>query len=105
MEVIKLQFLLESIRRANKESQENMAKLIGVDVRTYQNKEKGITQFKQNEMFIIARYFNKKIEEIFLPTNFGKQEACSMDFDDKKERNNEKEKRRNSNKEICCKSN
>lgn len=84
MEVIKLQFLLESIRRANKESQENMAKLIGVDVRTYQNKEKGITQFKQNEMFIIARYFNKKIDEIFLPTNFGKQEACSMDFDDKK---------------------
>lgn len=60
-----MQVLLESIRRANKESQESIAKLIGVDVRTYQNKEKGITQFKQNEMFLIAKHFNKKIDEIF----------------------------------------
>ena len=78
-----MQFLLESIRRANKESQENMAKLIGVDVRTYQNKEKGVTQFKQNEMFIIARHFNKKIDEIFLPTNFEKQEVYSSTSDNK----------------------
>jgi len=39
--------------------------LICVDVRTYQNKENGITQFKQGEMFIIARHYNKPIEEIF----------------------------------------
>lgn len=83
MEVIQVQFLLESIRRANKESQENMAKLINVDVRTYQNKEKGVTQFKQNEMFIIARHFNKKIDEIFLPTNFEKQEVYSNTSDNK----------------------
>lgn len=49
---------LESIRRAAGESQKSVAKLIGVDVRTYQNKEKGITQFKQGEMFIIARHYN-----------------------------------------------
>lgn len=70
-----MQFLLEAIRRSKKESQEDIAKLIGVDVRTYQNKEKGITQFKQNEMFLIAQHFNKKIDEIFLPTNFEKQEV------------------------------
>lgn len=70
-----MQILLEATRRANKVSQETIAKLIGVDVRTYQNKEKGITQFKQNEMFAIAKYFNKKIDEIFLPTNFEKREV------------------------------
>lgn len=66
---------LESIRRAAGESQKSVAKLIGVDVRTYQNKEKGITQFKQGEMFIIARHYNKPIDEIFLPVNFENHEA------------------------------
>lgn len=62
-----MQEKLEFIRRGNKETQEALAKLIGVDTRTYQNKEKGITQFKQNEMFIIAKHFNKRIDEIFCP--------------------------------------
>ena len=60
-----MQEKLEYIRRGNKETQEAIAKLIGVDTRTYQNKEKGITQFKQNEMFIIAKHFNKRIDEFF----------------------------------------
>ena len=70
-----MQYLLDSIRRANRITQEDMAELINVDVRTYQNKEKGVTQFKQNEMFVIAQFFNKKIDEIFLPTNFEKHEV------------------------------
>lgn len=70
-----MQYLLEEERLRKKISQENMAKLINVDVRTYQNKEKGITQFKGDEMFTIARFFNKKIDEIFLPTNFMKREV------------------------------
>ena len=70
---------LESIRRAAGESQKSVAKLIGVDVRTYQNKEKGITQFKQGEMFIIARHYNKPIDEIFLPVNFEKYEVKERD--------------------------
>lgn len=70
---------LESIRRAAGESQKSVAKLIGVDVRTYQNKEKGITQFKQGEMFIIARHYNKPIDEIFLPVNFEKCEVKERD--------------------------
>lgn len=68
---------LEKIRRAAKESQKFVAELIGVDVRTYQNKEKGVTQFKQSEMFIIARHYNKPIDEIFLPTNFEKHEVLA----------------------------
>lgn len=70
-----MQYLLDSIRRSKKITQEDMAKLLNIDVRTYQNKEKGVTQFKQNEMFIIAKFFNKKIDEIFLPTNFENREV------------------------------
>lgn len=69
-----MQTLLIKIRRGNLETQEDIAKLIGVDVRTYQNKENGTTQFKQNEMFLIARHYEKRIDEIFLPTNFEKHE-------------------------------
>lgn len=70
-----MQYLLDSIRRSKKITQEDMAKLLNIDVRTYQNKEKGVTQFKQNEMFIIAKFFNKKIDEILLPTNFENHEV------------------------------
>lgn len=70
-----MQYLLDSIRRSKKITQEDMAKLLNIDVRTYQNKEKGVTQFKQNEMFITAKFFNKKIDEIFLPTNFENREV------------------------------
>lgn len=70
-----MQYLLDSIRRSKKITQEDMAKLLNIDVRTYQNKEKGVTQFKQNEMFIIAKFFNKKIDEIFLPINFENHEV------------------------------
>jgi len=70
-----MQYLLESVRRSKKESQEVLARLINVDVRTYQNKERGITQFKQNEMFIIARHYNRKVDELFLPTNFENHEV------------------------------
>lgn len=70
-----MQILLIKIRKANLETQSDMAKLINVDLRTYQNKEMRISQFKQNEMFIIAKHFNKPIDEIFLPTNFVNQEV------------------------------
>lgn len=44
---------------------EEMAMLIGVDVRTYANKECGVTQFKATEMFLIACKLKKGIEDIF----------------------------------------
>lgn len=65
-----MQHLLVKERRMNGETQLDVANLIGVRLRTYQNKECGISQFKQNEMFLIAQHYNKKIDEIFLPTNF-----------------------------------
>ncbi len=72
-----MQLLLIKIRKASFETQSDMGKLINVDLRTYQNKEMGISQFKQNEMFIIAKHFNKLIDENVLPTNFANQEVLS----------------------------
>ncbi len=76
-EVRVMQLLLIKIRKASFETQSDMGKLINVDLRTYQNKEMGISQFKQNEMFIIAKHFNKLIDENVLPTNFANQEVLS----------------------------
>lgn len=61
---------LVALRRYNGFTQNDMAKLLGVDVRTYVYKEHGVSQFKLNEMFIISRKFNKPIDEIFLEDDF-----------------------------------
>lgn len=70
-----MQEKLAALRRYHGLSQKDMADLIGVDVRTYINKESGISQFKANEMFIISQKFGKLVDEIFLPTNFEKREV------------------------------
>ena len=61
---------LRRLRKYHELTQEDMAELIGVDVRTYSNKERGISQFKLNEMVIISRKFKKSIEDIFLNKKF-----------------------------------
>ena len=70
-----MQKKLAALRRYYNISQKEMADLIGVDLRTYINKENGQSQFKANEMFAIARKFQMPIDEIFLPTNFEKHEV------------------------------
>ncbi|MGE7429054.1 helix-turn-helix transcriptional regulator [Bacillus thuringiensis] len=70
-----MQDKLVRLRMYNRLNQQDMADLIGVDKRTYVNKEHGVTQFKANEMFVIAQKFGKGIEEIFLPTYFMKHEV------------------------------
>ncbi|EOO33952.1 hypothetical protein IIU_02692 [Bacillus cereus VD133] len=74
-----MQNKLVSLRMYNRLTQQDMADLIGIDKRTYVNKEYGVTQFKANEMFLIAQKFGKGIEEIFLPTNFMKCEVLGGD--------------------------
>ncbi|PEF63189.1 helix-turn-helix transcriptional regulator [Bacillus cereus] len=70
---------LVSLRMYNRLTQQDMADLIGTDKRTYVNKEHGVTQFKANEMFLIAQKLGKGIEEIFLPINFMKCEVLEVD--------------------------
>jgi DNA-binding XRE family transcriptional regulator len=68
MEVTHMQEKLAALRRYHNISQKEMADLIGVDLRTYVNKENGQSQFKANEMFAIARKFQ-------MPINFEKHEV------------------------------
>lgn len=64
------QHRLISWRRYHGITQKQMADMLGMDVRTYINKESGKTQFKANEMFVIASILKKDISELFLPTDF-----------------------------------
>lgn len=57
-------------RRYHGITQKEMAEKLGVDVRTYINKEQGVTQFKANEMFIVAQVLQQDIGDIFLPPDF-----------------------------------
>jgi putative transcriptional regulator len=57
------------LRKINKVSQDEMAKRLGINIRTYSMKENGDTDFKLEEIFTIAKLFDKRIEEIFLPRN------------------------------------
>jgi|SRR5699024_1259245 len=61
---------LASIRRSRNISQREVAEVVGIATETYNNKELGKTQFKASEMFIIADFFGKTVDEIFLPPNF-----------------------------------
>ncbi len=70
-----MQKRLIALRRARGVTQKEMADVIGIEWRTYVNKEKGVTQFKANEMFAIASFFDEDIGKIFLPTNFTKHEV------------------------------
>lgn len=66
---------LRKLRKYNEMTYEDMAELLGIDKRTYFNKETGVTQFKANEMFIISREFKKTVDEIFLTTDFMNHEV------------------------------
>lgn len=66
---------LRRLRKYHELTLQNMADLLNIDLRTYINKENGISQFKMNEMYIISQKFNKSMDEIFLPKNFMKHEV------------------------------
>ncbi|MEN1934997.1 transcriptional regulator [Bacillus sp. AFS023182] len=74
-----MQDKLISFRMSKRLTQKDMAELLGIDKRTYINKEHSVTQFKANEMFLIAQYFGAEIGEIFLPTNFMKHEVLGVE--------------------------
>ena len=66
---------LRKLRKYHELTHKDMANLLQIDPRTYANKERGISEFKASEMFIIAKRFNKSIEEIFFPDDFMKHEV------------------------------
>lgn len=61
------QWKLEDIREQAGDTQEFLATLLNINTTTYRRKEKGDAEFKASEMFMIAKHYKLKIEDIFLP--------------------------------------
>lgn len=70
-----MQERLIGIRKGKLITQQIMADELGIDLRTYQSKERGETQFKLNEIYKVAEILGMPIQEIFLNPNFEKQEV------------------------------
>ena len=56
------------LRKTENINQKTLADLIGITQKQYSCKENGKTKFNGDEMFKIANFFGKKIEDIFLPS-------------------------------------
>ena len=65
-----MQWNLIRIRKENNETQEDIAKILGLSPEGYRAKENGNRQFKIDEMFAIANHYKKSISEIFLPREY-----------------------------------
>lgn len=60
---------LIKLRKNKNITQEEMANILKININTYSSKENGKSDFKLEEIFTIAELFNKRVEEIFLPSN------------------------------------
>ncbi|MCT1575657.1 helix-turn-helix domain-containing protein [Oceanobacillus kimchii] len=69
-----MQWNLIRFRKELKLSQKDMSKLLNMSEAAYSYRERGERQFQMDEMFFLGEFFNKSIEEIFLPRNFGNSE-------------------------------
>lgn len=72
-----MQWNLIIIRKEKGLNQEDVAKTLGISTDAYGMKERGKLQFKADEMFTLSNYFGKRIDEIFLPANFGNNEKIN----------------------------
>lgn len=68
-----MQTKLKGLRAEQGLTQSDMANMLGVTRQTYTEKENGNQSFKAEELFIIAAYFDKPIEEIFLSKKYTKR--------------------------------
>ncbi len=64
-----MQWTLVRLRKEKGLTQEELANKMDLHVTSYRNKEWGKSEFKANELFFLANFFNKRIEDIFLPTD------------------------------------
>ena len=62
-----MQILLYKLRKEQNITQKQMAKIIGKSEASYRNKESGKNDFTISEMYKIAHYFNKELDDIFTP--------------------------------------
>lgn len=71
---------LIKLRKENNLNQKHMAKLLGISESTYSTKENGKSDFKLKEIYIIAKFFNKRVEEIFLPRNIRNSDITEVNI-------------------------
>lgn len=62
-----MQVLLQQLRKEAGLTQAELAKELGISEVSYRQKEKGQRSFTQDEMFFLSIFFNKSIQDIFLP--------------------------------------
>ena len=60
------------IRKKENISIKKMSEYLGITPKTYSEKERGLAEFTQDEMFEIGRKFNLNIDQIFLPRSHQK---------------------------------
>lgn len=63
-----MQMKLYDIRKNQLDmTQAQMAEYLDISTLTYRQKEKGVAEFTQDEMFAIANLVGKSMDDIFLP--------------------------------------
>lgn len=55
------------LRKSRNLSIKKMGEFLGVAPKTYSEKERGLAEFTQDEMFKLGNKFDLKIDQIFLP--------------------------------------
>lgn len=66
-----MQLILFNLRKQEKKvTQKQIADYLGISTSSYRDKEKGRREFTQDEMFALSKYFQKPIDEIFLPRDY-----------------------------------
>lgn len=70
-EAYTMQSILLMLRKEQKKAtQQEVANYLGISVATYRAKELGRREFTQDEMFALSKYFERPIDQIFLPRNY-----------------------------------
>lgn len=62
-----MQSKLLVLRKENNITQKELADILGITVKTYGLKERGIGVFDSDEMWKLSRYFKIPMDQIFLP--------------------------------------
>ena len=62
-----VQIYLYQLRKEKGITQKELARKLGISETAYRQKEKGQSAFTQDEMFFLHSYFDKPLQEIFLP--------------------------------------
>lgn len=73
-----MQILLYELRKEANLTQSDLADKLGISDTAYRQKEKGQRPFTQDEMFFLGKFFNKPIQEIFLPRKSPNRKLLSL---------------------------